>query len=50
MNPAVAAWVEATRSRQGLPPRVEDEQVLDEIAAILIGARVEGVVVDAKAS
>jgi hypothetical protein len=42
MTPAVVAWVEATRSRQGLPPRVEDEQVLDEIAAILTSARVEG--------
>jgi hypothetical protein len=50
MIPAVVAWVEATRRRQGLPPRVEDEQVLDEIAAILTGGRVEEVVVDAKAS
>jgi hypothetical protein len=50
MTPAVVAWVEATRRRQGLPSRIEDEQVLDEIAAILTGARVEGVVIDAKAS
>jgi hypothetical protein len=42
MTPAVRAWVEATRRRQGLPPRVEDDQVLDEIAAILTGAQVEG--------
>jgi hypothetical protein len=34
MSPAVLAWVEATRRRQGLPPRVEDPAVLDEIAAI----------------
>jgi hypothetical protein len=34
VNPAVVAWVEATRAAQGLPPRVEDDQVLDEIAAI----------------
>jgi hypothetical protein len=41
VTPAVAAWVEATRSRQGLPGRVEDEQVLDEIATIVIGGQVE---------
>jgi hypothetical protein len=34
MSPAVLAWVETTRRRQGLPPRVEDPAVLDEIAAI----------------
>jgi hypothetical protein len=50
MNAAVAAWVEATRRRQGLPPRVENPAALDQIAAILVGARVEGVAVDAKAS
>jgi hypothetical protein len=33
--PAVVAWVEITRQRQGLPARVEDVQVLDEIAALL---------------
>jgi hypothetical protein len=38
MSPAVVAWVEATRSRQGLPARVTDEQVLDQVAAILTGA------------
>ena len=44
MNPAVVAWVEATRAAQGLPPRIEDDQVLDEIAAIATSspaARVE---------
>jgi hypothetical protein len=43
VNPAVVAWVEATRAAQGLPPRVEDDQVLDEIAAIAANppARVE---------
>jgi hypothetical protein len=52
MTPAVVAWVEITRQRQGLPARVEHDQVLDEIAAILTGAggRVEGGVVDAAAS
>jgi hypothetical protein len=35
MNPAVVAWVEATRRRQGLPPRVTDDRVLDEVAAIV---------------
>jgi hypothetical protein len=50
MTPAVVAWVEATRATQGLTPQVEDPAVLDEIAAILTGAQVEGVVVDAKAS
>jgi hypothetical protein len=48
VTPAVVRWVEATRQRQGLPPRVEDAQVLDEIAAIIGVA--EGMVVDAKAS
>lgn len=49
MNPAVVAWVEATRERQGLPPRVTDERVLDEIAAI-VAVGVEGVTMRAKAS
>lgn len=35
MTPAVVAWVEATRRRQDLPPRVEDPAILDEIAAII---------------
>ena len=35
MTPAVVAWVEATRQHQGLPPRVEDLDVLDEVAALL---------------
>lgn len=48
MNPAVVAWVEATRRRQGLPLRVEDLAVLDEITAIIGVA--EGVAVRAKAS
>jgi hypothetical protein len=48
MNPAVVAWVEATRRRQGLPPRVQNPATLDEIAAIVGGA--EGVVARAKAS
>jgi hypothetical protein len=48
MTPAVVAWVEATRRRQGLPPRVENPAVLDEIAAIIGVA--EGMVVRAKAS
>jgi hypothetical protein len=48
VNPAVVAWVEATRRRQGLPPRVENPAILDEIAAI-IGVP-ERVVVRAKAS
>jgi hypothetical protein len=42
MSPAVVAWVEATRQRQGLPPQVEDLAVLDEVAAIAT-MRVEGV-------
>jgi hypothetical protein len=50
MTPAVVAWVEATRRRQGLPPRVEDAGVLDAVAAMVVDARVEGVVVDARAS
>jgi len=49
VNPAVTRWIEDSRRRQGLPDRVEDPVVLDEIAAILTGAWVEGVVVDAKA-
>jgi hypothetical protein len=35
MNPAVVAWVEATRRRQGLPPRVENPVTLDGVAAII---------------
>jgi hypothetical protein len=50
VNPAVARWVEQTRAAQGLGPRVTDPDVLDEITVILTGSRVEGVVVDAKAS
>jgi hypothetical protein len=48
MSPAVVAWVEATRRRQGLPPRVENPATLDEIAAIIGVAG--GVVARAKAS
>jgi hypothetical protein len=35
MTPAVVAWVEATRAAQGLPLRVENPAVLDEVAAII---------------
>jgi hypothetical protein len=48
VSPAVVRWVEATRAAQVLPRRVEDAQVLDEIAAI-IGVD-ERPVVRAKAS
>ena len=34
MTPAVVAWVEATRTAQGLPPRVENPVTLDGVAAI----------------
>jgi hypothetical protein len=41
VSAAVTRWVEATRAAQGLPPRVTDAQVLDEVAAI-VGAAREG--------
>jgi hypothetical protein len=48
VTPAVVAWVEATRRRQGLPPRIQNPAILDKIAAIIGVA--EGVVGRAKAS
>jgi hypothetical protein len=41
MTPAVVAWVEQTRAAQGLDPRVTDPDVLDQVAAIVVGAPVE---------
>ena len=35
MTPAVVAWVEDTRTAQGLPPRVENPVTLDGVAAII---------------
>jgi hypothetical protein len=46
----LAGWVERSRSRQGLPPHVEDVSVLAAVAAMADDGRVEGVGVDAKAS
>jgi hypothetical protein len=48
VTPAVVAWVEATRRRQGLPPRIENPVLLDKVAAIIGVA--EGAVIRAKAS
>ena len=42
MTPAVVRWVEATRRRQGLPPRIQDLATLDEIAAIIGVAEEKG--------
>jgi hypothetical protein len=44
------AEVERSRQEQGYPPHVEDVSVLAAVAAMADDGRVEGAVVDAKAS
>jgi hypothetical protein len=34
----IAAWVRESRAAQGLPPTIEDQEALDNFAALVAGA------------